>query len=168
LNQANVQQAIHAQPVKWATCSSTLNYTALGMSMIPFYQNIFQQKPSLNILIYSGDVDIMTVPFAYTQQCLSELAGSVVSGWQPWFVNGWTAGYVEVQQQFTYATVKGAGHEVPEYQPLNAFNMFSRFLQNGNLADSATERADRLKKFASNQFFNRLTQGQVLRSIHKN
>jgi hypothetical protein len=44
-----------------------------------------------------------------------------------------TAGYVEVYDKYTFATVRGAGHEVPQYQPLFAQTLFTRFLQTGSL-----------------------------------
>jgi len=135
LNQANVQTAINAKSVQWSVCSPTLNYSESGASMMPLFRQFLSDKPTLKVLVYSGDIDVLTIPFGYTQQCLSELNSQVTSRWEPWFVNAWTAGYWEVHQQFTYATVKGAGHEAPEYQPLNSLAMFSRFLQNGHLRD---------------------------------
>jgi len=38
-------------------------------------------------------------------------------------------GYVEEYNGFTLATVRGAGHEVPSYQPERALAMISSFLQ---------------------------------------
>jgi len=136
LNRADVQSAINANPTQWSVCSQTLSYDTSGASMIPFYEAFMNNKPSLKVLVYSGDVDTATVPFVFTQQCVSELPGSVQIPWGPWYVNGWTAGYVVTYEKFTYATVKGAGHEVPEYQPLSGINMFSRFLNKGNLNDN--------------------------------
>eukprot|EP00026_Physarum_polycephalum_P009730 Phypoly_transcript_09864.p1 GENE.Phypoly_transcript_09864~~Phypoly_transcript_09864.p1 ORF type:complete len:434 (+),score=38.22 Phypoly_transcript_09864:38-1339(+) len=135
LNRADVQAAIHARPTKWVSCAdnSTLNYITYWINEIPIYNYIFSKAPHARVLIYSGDVDIATVPHAYTQICLSELASPIVSSWRPWVVNGQTAGYVEVHQKYTYATVKGAGHEVPTYQPWSAYNMFERFLTNHSL-----------------------------------
>jgi len=163
LNRQDVQTAINANATSWSVCSSTLNYSTSGESMIPFYDAFLNSKPSLKVLVYSGDVDTATVPFPYTQQCVNEIPGSVTSTWQPWYVNGWTAGYVEVREKFTYATVKGAGHEVPEYQPLNGLNMFSRFLTQGNLNDAQeTSRAAANIALRSRK---QLTQSQMLR-IH--
>jgi len=135
LNQIDVQQAIHARPTKWVACADPpqLEYTPSFPSMIPFYENIFNGKPGFNVLIYSGDIDINTVPFPYTQQCMSILKRPIVNNWQPWLVNQATAGYVEVYDKYTYATVKGGGHETPQYQSLNSLNMFSRFLMNQTL-----------------------------------
>jgi carboxypeptidase C (cathepsin A) len=140
LNRADVQAAIHSQPPPagtWEICTpgSTLKYNISGESMIPFYQNLISQRPDVTILVYSGDIDIATVPAAQTQLCLTELMGTPIDGrtWAPWYVNGATAGYVEYFSQYTYATVKGAGHTVPTYQPLSAYNLFERFTQNLNL-----------------------------------
>lgn len=43
-----------------------------------------------------------------------------------------TAGYVEIYDKYAYATVKGAGHEVPLYQPYLAFYLFQRFVVEGS------------------------------------
>lgn len=145
LNRADVQAAIHAQgpnggaPLTWTECTSVINYNISGASLVPLYAKFQQQKPGLHVLVYSGDVDIATVPFPTTQEALGELIN--VTGaqnlvpFQPWFVNGQTAGYYEVYETHTYATVKGAGHEAPEYQPLSAFNLFSRYLNTQTLKD---------------------------------
>jgi len=134
LNRADVQKAIGVSQTQWNECGgSDLNYTPLGNSMIPLYRRFFNERPELNILIYSGDVDIYTVPFGYTQACLHELENDLLQTWQPWFVNEATAGYVEVFNGYTYATIKGAGHEAPQYQPLTAFNLYERYLSSKSL-----------------------------------
>jgi serine carboxypeptidase-like clade II len=43
-----------------------------------------------------------------------------------------TSGYVIVYDRLSYATVKGAGHEVPTYQPRMAYNLFQRFVIEGH------------------------------------
>jgi len=137
LNNPAVQTAINAKPTTWSICTSNINYTTNVQTTIPFYQGFFSSNPSITIMIYSGDVDVATVPFGVSQRCLAELNRPVTSHWQPWFVNGETAGYVEVFDKYTYATVKGAGHEVPTYQPYNAFAMFERFLTSQSLSSEA-------------------------------
>jgi hypothetical protein len=54
----------------------------------------------------------------------------VVDPWRPWGFNGEIAGYVEIYDTYTLATLKAAGHEAPAYQPASAFNMFYSFLTN--------------------------------------
>ena len=46
-------------------------------------------------------------------------------------VDGQVGGYATIYdtpKNFTWATVRGAGHMAPLYQPLRVFNLFSRFL----------------------------------------
>merc|ERR1719354_1182492 len=140
LNRQDVQKAIFAQAPpagSWDICTpqDILTYNTSGESMIPFYQRLISKRPDVSILVYSGDIDMATVPAAQTQLCLAELMGTPISGksWAPWYVNAATAGYVEYFQEYTYATVKGAGHTVPTYQPLTGYNLFERFSQNQNL-----------------------------------
>jgi len=100
-------------------------------------------------------LDILTVPFAFTQPCIAQMSGKMTSGWQPWFVNGATAGYVEVYDKYTYATVKGAGHETPEYQPVSSFAMVQRFIKTGSLKDPEYKARVAPKRYT--------TQGDILR-----
>ncbi len=79
LNRPDVQQAIGVPPTNWQSCVA-LNYTFDDAgSMVPYYQSFFQQRPDLSILIYSGDVDIGTVPFGFTQACIAEFGDSPIS-----------------------------------------------------------------------------------------
>lgn len=151
-------------------------YVADVGSLNPVYETIFSQKPSINVLVYSGgthaaghrpcffahaqmgaDVDILTVAYQKTQQCLWNIAqqtsASSTRVWGPWTVNGYTAGYWEQNNLFTYATVKGAGHEAPQYvaalvlrlllltppptryQPLSSLAMIERFVATQSLVD---------------------------------
>jgi len=44
----------------------------------------------------------------------------------------WVGGYaVNYAQDFTFVTVRGAGHMVPEYQPRAAAFMFKTFITGG-------------------------------------
>jgi len=135
LNTPSVQAAIAAKPVVWNDCSDQIVYYETHSSMTDLLLEFPKLKPNISMLVYSGDVDVATVPFPKTQLCLAEMKRALMTAWSPWYVNGATAGYVEVYDTYTYATIKGAGHEAPQYQPLSANNMFSRFLQNGNLND---------------------------------
>lgn len=39
-------------------------------------------------------------------------------------------GYFEIYDTYTFATLKGAGHEAPAFTPFSAFEMFRKFLSN--------------------------------------
>jgi serine carboxypeptidase-like clade 2 len=134
LNRADVQKALGVKgTIRWSECTDNIDYDITGRNMNPLYETFFKNKPGFKILVYSGDLDILTVPFGYTQPCIAKLSGIPVSAWQPWFVNGATAGYVEEYDKYTFATLKGAGHEAPLYQPLILFQMIYRFLTTGKL-----------------------------------
>jgi len=131
LNRQDVQEVLGTINTEWSICAD-IPYTPLFESMIPYYDNIFIST-EWEVLVYSGDVDIATVPFGFTQVCLAELGQEPTASWQPWWVNTATAGYVETYPDYTYATVKGAGHEVPAYQPLNSYHMIYRFITTGSI-----------------------------------
>lgn len=46
-----------------------------------YYESFFVNAPQLQIMVYSGDVDIATVPHAKTQLCLEGLQRSLVQEW---------------------------------------------------------------------------------------
>jgi len=168
LNRADVQAAIFARPAQWESCTNNINYTGNYPSIIPFYNLLFAERPDLKILVYSGDIDVDTVPFPVTQKCLFDLQRNQVQHWQPWYVNGATAGYWEVFDRYTYATVKGAGHEAPQYQPLTAYNLFTRFLANATLIDIEDTQAKKMIALKAEKLSRRIRQGTVLRNFLNN
>ena len=82
-------------------------------SVIPYLTSFFANQPTMRILYYAGDVDISTVPFAQTQVCLETMNRPIVEKWRPFTVNKEVAGYVEVYDTYTFALIKGGGHEAP-------------------------------------------------------
>ncbi|KAK6122754.1 hypothetical protein DH2020_043492 [Rehmannia glutinosa] len=77
-----------------------------------------------------GDHDI-TVPYLATLKWIRQLNLSVVDDWRPWYVNGQVAGYTQRYNRnefsLTYATIKGAGHTAPEYNPEQCYVMVDRW-----------------------------------------
>jgi len=66
----------------------------------------------------------------------------VVDPWRKWFrKDNQTAGFTKkynfnnstYSSNLTFCSVRGAGHQVPQYQPKSAFDMFSRFLNGEEL-----------------------------------
>ncbi|KAK9164241.1 hypothetical protein Syun_005143 [Stephania yunnanensis] len=89
------------------------------------------------MLAASGDLD-SKVPTAATFREVQKMNVKQTRAWRPWIVTqegGYqTGGYtVEYEQGLTFATVRGAGHEVPEYQLERAFIMFTYFLTGKSL-----------------------------------
>jgi len=130
LNTPAVQQAIHVNSnLTWAICSDAINYTSTVNSVIPIYQELMARNYS--ILVYSGDID-GAVCFWGTQSWLVSLNLPIKNLWRHWFLQRedgeQVAGYVTEYQGLQFATVKGAGHMVPQTKPEAAYAMFQRFI----------------------------------------
>ncbi|KAH9610596.1 hypothetical protein KSS87_009841 [Heliosperma pusillum] len=129
LNDKSVRKAIHAKPVNkigpWSLCMS-LDYEHDTGSMINYHKNLTSQ--GFRALIYSGDHDLC-VPYTGTQAWTRSLGYKVIDEWRPWMSNDQVAGYLQgYQHNFTFLTIKGAGHTVPEYKPREAFDFYQRWL----------------------------------------
>mmetsp|Transcript_40364 Transcript_40364/g.62069 ORF Transcript_40364/g.62069 Transcript_40364/m.62069 type:complete len:348 (-) Transcript_40364:37-1080(-) len=133
LNDPAVQAAINARPTNWTECTSKLAYKKLNMPMTNYLEIFFQDFPSMAVHYYSGDCDLATVPFAQTQRCLETMNRPIVEEWRPYVINKEVVGYTETFDSYTYSTIKGAGHEAPQYQPAAAYLLFSTLLANGTL-----------------------------------
>jgi len=133
LNDPTVQHTINAQPTDWNECSFKVIYRKLGIPATNYLEQFFQIAPEMRIMYYAGDIDIATVPFAETQRCLETMQRPIVEPWRPYVINKEVVGYVEQFDTYTFATIKGAGHEAPQFQPQAAYLLFSTFLNNGTL-----------------------------------
>jgi len=134
LNTAQVKSAIHVNPsVTWSICSSPVgnSYNRTRQSMIPIHKKLIQN--GIRVLIYSGDSDF-SVPYTDSEYWTSTQMGlTAIREWQAWYYNdnegSQVAGFVtDYQGGFTFATIKGSGHMVPQYAPQPSFVFFQRFL----------------------------------------
>ena len=134
LSRPEVQAAIHARPPHgggaWVQCGG-IEYRTTWPNSLDDYAAAF--KAGLKVLVFSGDADATTCPFSGTQvavMALAELPGAAISSnWTAWSVNGQTAGYIERHgAAFTFATVKGAGHEAPGFMPYATYELVSSFV----------------------------------------
>lgn len=130
-NRPDVQNAMHANitriPYKWTACSDTLikNWNDSEDSMLPTYKELI--SAGLKIWVFSGDTDSV-VPVTATRFSLSHLNLTIKTPWYPWYTGGQVGGWTEVYNGLTFATIRGAGHEVPLFQPKRAFVLFKSFL----------------------------------------
>lgn len=105
-------------------------YTKTCGDLRELYKDLFQKH---RILIYSGDAD-GCVPYYGSEQWTRELGFKLVTDWHPWKSEttagkgSVVAGYATEYEHFTFVTVKGAGHMVPQFKPVRALTMFSKFL----------------------------------------
>ncbi|KAI9117604.1 hypothetical protein K1719_011770 [Acacia pycnantha] len=138
-NRPEVQQAMHANvtsiPYKWTACSNVLlrNWKDSPVSVLPIYKELI--AAGLRIWVFSGDTDSV-VPVTATRFSLNHLNLTIKIRWYPWYSGGQVGGWTEVYEGLTFATVRGAGHEVPLFQPRRAFTLFKSFLAGKELPKS--------------------------------
>ncbi|KAG7025629.1 Serine carboxypeptidase-like 40, partial [Cucurbita argyrosperma subsp. argyrosperma] len=132
LNRAEVQEAMHANVTKlsydWEPCSDVITgWSDSASTVIPLLQEFV--KSGLRVWVFSGDVD-GRVPITSTKYSIDSMNLHVNISWYPWFIANEVGGYAEVYEgDLTLATVRGAGHEVPSYQPRRALALIKHFLQ---------------------------------------
>ncbi|KAJ9705285.1 hypothetical protein PVL29_003371 [Vitis rotundifolia] len=133
-NDNAVQEALHVRNGTisfWKRCNKTLDYDSNVESTVPYHRNL--SYLGYRALIYSGDHD-MLIPYVGTERWVKSLNIPVLTGWEPWFVDGQVAGYSVIYQAnktdtaITYATVKGGGHTAPEFRPKQCLAMIDRWL----------------------------------------
>ncbi|KAJ8562180.1 hypothetical protein K7X08_011471 [Anisodus acutangulus] len=130
-NRHDVQRAMHANTTgisyKWTACSDILlkNWKDSDYSMLPIYKKLI--AGGLRIWVFSGDTDSV-VPVTATRFSLSHLNLKIKTPWYPWYSGTQVGGWTEVYDGLTFATIRGAGHEVPLFQPRRAFILFQSFL----------------------------------------
>ncbi|KAL1563524.1 Serine carboxypeptidase 24 [Salvia divinorum] len=138
-NRPDVQKALHANttaiPYEWTACSDPLfnNWKDSPASMLPVYTKLI--AAGLRIWVFSGDTDAV-VPVTATRLSLSHLDLTIKTPWYPWYAGGKVGGWTEVYDGLTFATVRGAGHEVPLFQPSRAFKVIESFLCGKDLPKS--------------------------------
>ncbi|QHO09277.1 hypothetical protein HN51_067821 [Arachis hypogaea] len=138
-NRPDVQKALHANttgiPYKWTACSEVLNrnWNDTDVSVLPIYRQLMANR--IRVWVFSGDVDSV-VPVTATRYALAQLKVATKIPWYPWYVKNQVGGWTEVYEGLTFATVRGAGHEVPLFKPRAALQLFKSFLSGSPLPKS--------------------------------
>lgn len=152
MNRADVQRAIHVQsavpkPVSnsnstgsnggggWVDCGGSFGrpaqYTRIPQDeRVSVYPDLIGK---IHVLIFNGDQD-NCIPYTQDEAWTAGMGLVEMDPWRPWMVDKQVGGYViAYENNFTFATVKGAGHLCPRYQPERSFAMLTRFLANDPL-----------------------------------
>ncbi|KAG2334439.1 hypothetical protein Bca4012_000386 [Brassica carinata] len=130
-NRKDVQVALHANvtnlPYPYTPCSGVIRrWNDAPPTVIPIIQKLL--AGGLRIWIYSGDTD-GRVPVTSTRYSIKKMRPKVESPWRSWFHKSQVAGWVETYAGgLTFATVRGAGHQVPVFAPAQSLSLFSHFL----------------------------------------
>lgn len=130
MNHPAVREALHAKPLTemypFSLCSAKIDYYADAGSMLPIHRNL--TMAGYRALIFSGDHD-MCVPYTGSEKWTSSFGYSVIDKWRPWYIGDQVAGFTEAyDHNLTFASIKGAGHTVPEYKPAESLHFFRQFL----------------------------------------
>ncbi|KAL4203587.1 hypothetical protein AMTRI_Chr01g104660 [Amborella trichopoda] len=132
LNLPAVQKAFHANvtglPYPWSGCSSVISTWADTVdTILPLVQEFIAR--GIRVLVYSGDTD-GRVPVTGTRSSVNKLNLGIQTPWYPWYTKGEVGGYSVIYKGgLTFATVRGAGHEVPSYQPARSLTLINAFLK---------------------------------------
>ena len=145
MSRADVQRAIHVSEssaaatstdtstgaVNWEDCGGSFGrpvvYTRIPQDeRVTVYPELIGK---MRILVFNGDQD-NCIPYTQDEAWTKGMGLTEIHPWAPWKVaGGQIGGYaVRYEQEFTFSTVKGAGHMCPSTQPLRAHHMMMRFI----------------------------------------
>ncbi|KAJ4843424.1 Serine carboxypeptidase-like 40 [Turnera subulata] len=141
LNRPEVQEALHANVTKlthdWEPCSDIITkWLDSPTTIIPLLREFMAS--GLRVWVFSGDTD-GRVPVTSTLYSINAMKLPIKTEWHPWYNSGEVGGYTQVYEgDLTFATVRGAGHQVPTYQPLRALALVMHFLGGTPLPNTQT------------------------------
>lgn len=125
---------IKASLPAWEICSNRIKYTRdMSYSAPTLYAKM---KDKYRILVYNGDTDL-ACDYLADSWGMDMVNATVEPGsdWMPWRIQTTAgpqiAGYLTKYQTkpgMFFMTVKGAGHMVPQWKPVEALEMLQRFL----------------------------------------
>lgn len=130
MNQASVIAASHVvkQPFKWSTCGNQISYRSTRKNL-PRDTYPFLIK-NIKVTIYNGDWDAC-VPYTDNEAWTEGMGYPVKSAWHPWtYNNGQVGGYATeyTANNFSFVTIRGGRHEIPETAPVKAYEMARKVL----------------------------------------
>ncbi|WVZ66920.1 hypothetical protein U9M48_016075 [Paspalum notatum var. saurae] len=149
LNDPDVQKALHANVTRldhpWSACSDVLTrWTDSAATVLPILTELLNNN--IRVWVYSGDID-GRVPVTSSRYSVNQLQLPVAAKWRAWFSStqgaGEVGGYVvqykgKEKGSLSLVTVRGAGHEVPSYQPQRALVLVQSFLEGKTPPDCKT------------------------------
>jgi len=131
LNLDSVKAALGADSsITWSECSTSIDYDYSDELTYAeqWYHFLIDGGYDLRIVILSGDDDSICATRG-TQYWLSDFGLTISDSWTAWYVDEQVAGYlVQYDNNFSFTTIHGAGHEVPAFKPKQALTLFKAFL----------------------------------------
>ncbi|KAM7509038.1 hypothetical protein LguiA_019491 [Lonicera macranthoides] len=142
LNRPEVQEALHANVTKldhdWEPCSDVITkWLDSTTTVIPLLKEFMAN--GLRVWIFSGDTDAR-VPVTSTKYSIITMKLPIKTPWHPWYLDAEAGGYTQVYEgELTFSTVRGAGHQVPSYQPKRALSVIMHFLNGTPLPNTSRD-----------------------------
>ena len=129
LNRNSVRSALHIPPnvAMWDTCSQKVSSSYINRYATVKPLILELARAGKKGLIYYGDVDLVC-PFLSGKWFVHDLGLKVISDYKGWKLNGQNAGSIKHFENLVFATVRGAGHEVPADKPEAALTLINDFL----------------------------------------
>lgn len=126
---ATVRADLHIDPNvgAWNMCTGppAFNYTSLPQASQWIYEELYGK---IRMMHFSGDVD-GAVPTIGTQNWIDSLNWTIQQPWTEWDYAGQVAGWsIVYENDFTFITVHGSGHMVPEDKPAQAHKMLYNWI----------------------------------------
>ncbi|RLM86950.1 serine carboxypeptidase 2-like [Panicum miliaceum] len=129
LNNSDVKKAMHAQiNTDWSICNDDLPWKDAPLTMVPTLSWLV--ATGLRVWVYSGDMDDIC-PITATRYSVKDFNLTITKPWRPWYTPAnEVGGYIQQHKGgFTFASVRGAGHMVPSFQPKRSLVLFYSFLK---------------------------------------
>ena len=137
LNRSDVRAALNVQPNNRFNSADNgigMNYTVSEPTVLPIYEHA-RANTKLRVLVYNGDTDpginSMTTQTKYFDY-FDSLNVDESEAWRPWTLDGKQrmGGYVVTYPgDFSYLTIRGSGHMVPEYKPAASLAFIEAFVK---------------------------------------
>jgi len=112
-----------------------MNYDLDEKNLMPFYYNL-AMNTNIRTMVYNGDTDPSINSFN-AQNWTSYIGLNEEQSWRPWTLDSCQrmGGYITTYEgDFSFVTIRGAGHMVPEYKAPQALTMIRNFIQNTKFA----------------------------------
>ena len=139
-NREDVMEAIHVQKqsIPWVNCKTDERWEYqwtrpnIPRDTYPFLNE------NIRVLIYNGDWDA-AIPYTDNDYWTRNMGYQVGDDWHEWFykssdgireqVGGYATRY-DTAYNFTFITIRGGRHEVPETAPEASYEMIKRLINN--------------------------------------
>ena len=128
LNQNTIKEklSIEDKSLFWSSCSGDVsNHYHFSESFLLYKDYILNHN--LRTWHLSGDSD-SCIPTFGTMKWIEQLSLPIKTEWRSWHTGNQIAGYLQEYENFTFLTVKGAGHIIPLDKREAIYLAFNAFL----------------------------------------